>query len=137
MKNNLGGFKPLPEIIIPQTNDYRNVHNRIRGLFGKANKCEGVECSGISNRFDWALKPGAVYSVNRDDYQMLCRSCHSKQGTPKGERQAAAKLTEEQVRYIKINPDKLTAKELSQKFGVVRQTVNFIINNINWKHVQI
>ena len=53
-------------------------HSRIRVQYGKADKCEGTNCSGISNKYDYALIKGRKYSINRDDYIMLCRSCHNK-----------------------------------------------------------
>lgn len=130
-------YKPLPDIVLPNTNDYRNLHYQINVKFGKANKCENLGCENRSKVFDWALKKGLKYSLNRNDYQMLCRACHATQDTAKGENQAYSKLKEHQVIYIKHNPDMLTEKELSVKFSVSQQNINSIRNNNTWKHLSL
>ena len=43
-----------------------------------------------------------------------------------GQDRPEAKLTNEQVIYIRQNPDGLTTKQLAEKFGVIRQTISGI-----------
>jgi len=50
-------------------------HAFIKRWWGKANKCESANCTGRSQRYDWANISGK-YLRTRDDYMMLCRSCH-------------------------------------------------------------
>ena len=45
-----------------------------------------------------------------------------------------AKLNWEAVEYIRANPDKLTQKELGEKFGVARTTISSIVTYRTWKH---
>ena len=59
-------------------NEYQNIHNWLRRIFGKANKCEGVKCQGTSNKFAWALRENCEYKRDRNSFMMLCNSCHSK-----------------------------------------------------------
>lgn len=54
---------------------YRLIHIRINNLYGKATKCEGKNCKKKSKKFDWANISGK-YKLNKNDWKMLCRSCH-------------------------------------------------------------
>lgn len=60
------------------TRNYHTVHAWIRRKYGRADKCESPTCSGKSKRFTYAKKKGKRYSKNRDNYIMLCYSCHIK-----------------------------------------------------------
>lgn len=57
---------------------YGPLHRWLRVKYGKPNKCESENCKKISIRFSYALIKGREYSRNREDYKMLCQSCHSK-----------------------------------------------------------
>jgi hypothetical protein len=46
-----------------------------------------------------------------------------------------AKLTEDQVRYIRRNPDNLLLKDLAARLGLARSTVSYVRSGITWKHV--
>jgi hypothetical protein len=59
-------------------NTYSGKHRAIYEKYGKANKCEAIDCSKKSNLYEWALIKGRNYSSNREDYTMLCKSCHKK-----------------------------------------------------------
>jgi len=55
---------------------YRTLHNWIVKNYGKTNRCE--ICDGRKAKmFDWHNLSGN-YKRERDDWQMLCRSCHMK-----------------------------------------------------------
>ena len=58
--------------------EYDAIHRWMRATYGKADLCEGVDCKGITKRFEWALKQGCRYSFDRDVFIRLCRSCHRK-----------------------------------------------------------
>ena len=60
-------------------NEYHAIHYWLKKIYGKANKCELDNCTKISKKFNWSLKKNHKYEFNRDNFQMLCRSCHSKQ----------------------------------------------------------
>lgn len=55
---------------------YKGVHRWLGRIFGKANKCENPNCLKVSNFFDWSLLKGKQYLRKRDNFWMLCRSCH-------------------------------------------------------------
>ena len=59
-------------------NEYYSVHNKLVYRYGKANKCQGKNCTKKSKTFDWALLKGKKYIVKIDNFIMLCRSCHVK-----------------------------------------------------------
>lgn len=58
---------------------YTKFHDTLKRKHGKASRCENPECKSTDpKRFEWALKKGHEYSGNREDYIMLCPSCHRK-----------------------------------------------------------
>lgn len=44
-------------------------------------------------------------------------------------------LTEEEVIYIYLNPQKLSYAKLSKMFNVGKSTISSIIKGKNWKHI--
>ena len=63
---------------------YGALHSWLRRTFGKANKCEGKNCTGKSKDFDWACI-NKNYERNRKSFRMLCSSCHIKEHRKPGE----------------------------------------------------
>jgi len=57
--------------------NYFTIHSWLKRHFGKANKCEEPGCKEISNRFHWALIKGKKYIHKRENFWMLCASCHA------------------------------------------------------------
>lgn len=57
---------------------YRIVHDWLNKHYGKANKCESDHCTHKSNIFEYCLKKGKDHDRDRENYLMLCRSCHRK-----------------------------------------------------------
>lgn len=57
---------------------YRNLHHWLDRNFEKPDKCEGQNCTGLSDRLDWALKKGFAYEKKRENYLVLCKSCHTR-----------------------------------------------------------
>ena len=57
---------------------YSLVHQWFRYHYGSANRCESNSCSGKSKRFEWALIKGKKYEKKRENFMMMCRSCHRK-----------------------------------------------------------
>ena len=55
---------------------YISLHSWIRHNFGSANKCESLSCSKVSNNFQWSLLKGKKYEKKRENFWMLCSSCH-------------------------------------------------------------
>ena len=62
----------------PTRKEYQKIHKWLIKIFGKAYRCESPTCKKISNHFEWALIKGKSYEFRRDNYFMLCRSCHMK-----------------------------------------------------------
>lgn len=57
---------------------YFGVHQWLRKVYGKADRCENKNCLKKSGTFQWALLKGHKYVRDRKSYMMLCRSCHSR-----------------------------------------------------------
>lgn len=57
---------------------YGTIHIWLIKNFGKANKCENPKCDFNSKTFDYALIKGKTYKRKRENFIMLCRSCHKK-----------------------------------------------------------
>ena len=52
------------------------IHSRVRKMWGKADRCE--ECGRTDRKmYEWS-NSNHKYSENRDEWRMLCRSCHQK-----------------------------------------------------------
>ena len=54
---------------------------------------------------------------------------------PWGEKQPNSKLTEEQVRAIRANPDNKTIVQLGEQYGIHNSTISKIILRKTWKHL--
>jgi hypothetical protein len=65
---------------------YSSAHRNATRKRGHPSTLECVSCG--NKAYDWALKPelhvsgSRTYSMNADDYDPMCRSCHVKQDTP-------------------------------------------------------
>lgn len=57
---------------------YSAFHHWLVQHYGNANQCENVNCRGRSKIFEWAKLENAEYKHKRENYWMLCRSCHRK-----------------------------------------------------------
>lgn len=57
---------------------YSALHSWLRKHFGKAYKCEQLNCLKISQSFQYSLIKDKEYTRNRDNFRMLCASCHVK-----------------------------------------------------------
>ena len=55
--------------------NYLDRHRRINKAFGKAYKCVNKRCKNISKTYEWSNISGE-YKEMKEDWQMLCRSCH-------------------------------------------------------------
>jgi hypothetical protein len=95
-------------------------------------------------------RPEGMLACHADGTKRNCRADNLYYGTPKqnsedairhgvqvrGERQAAAKLTDDDVRRIRLLAGKLTQRQIAKMFGVVQSTIGVIIRNQAWRHVQ-
>jgi hypothetical protein len=76
--------------------------------------------------------PGSFGDNNRD------REARGRGNPPRGERCAASKLTEKQVREIqKLSRDGIILqREIAELFGLYQGTVSRITNGLRWKHIK-
>jgi hypothetical protein len=73
------------------------------------------------------LEPGTHLDNSRD--------CVTRRRIARGATHGMSKITEEQARYIRTNPDGLRCKELALKFGVAESTVSYIRSGKSWKYL--
>lgn len=74
-----------------RSSEYIALHHWLRVQYGKANKCEGKDCTKKSLRFEYALLKGKEYEAKRENFIQLCISCHKKYDYPGGNRTAFKK----------------------------------------------
>jgi hypothetical protein len=108
-----------------------------------------------AHRFSWFLAGNTIPEGHLIRHKCRNRHCvnpeHLETGTqaenmadrvrdgtatyPQGESHGRSKLTEEQVRAIRGNPDNKTGVELSKEYGVAVQAISRIISRRTWKHI--
>lgn len=52
------------------------IHRRIVDMYGKADHCENIKCTGKSTYYEWSNKKHDYKSFARTEWQQLCISCH-------------------------------------------------------------
>jgi len=57
---------------------YNLIHKWLRLHYGNATKCENKNCPKISKNYQWAKIQGKKYERKRENFWMLCKSCHAK-----------------------------------------------------------
>lgn len=73
---------------------YHDIHKWLIKTFGKANRCEFKTCKGVSKSYAYALIHGKQYEFNRDNFMMLCYSCHNSYDvTPEKRKKLSKSLT--------------------------------------------
>ena len=75
-RNEKGQFVKNHSIHKIRSGDYSSIHHWLGYYYGRANKCEGEDCRGISTKYNWALRTGFEHKEDRTHYIMLCCSCH-------------------------------------------------------------
>jgi len=107
----------------------------------------------LSHRFSWLLAGNAIPEGHLIRHKCRNRHCvnpeHLETGThqqnasdrirdgteTKGNRNGKSKLTEEQVRAIRANPDNKTNREFAKEYGVHNTTIADIIHRRTWNHL--
>jgi hypothetical protein len=57
---------------------YEKVHSWLKYHYGKSNKCENDKCEKKSTNYQWAKLSDKKYECKRENFWMLCASCHRK-----------------------------------------------------------
>lgn len=83
-----GGHKKLRD------GGYTAVHDWLRRHYGRPDRCESPTCSGRSTIYHWAKLHGVDYEHKRENFIMLCVSCHHIYDmTLDGQRRQATRLS--------------------------------------------
>lgn len=82
---------------------YRRIHQWLYYHFGKANKCENKDCLGNNTAYQYALIKGKQYEKKRENYMLLCQSCHRLYDNHSHTEATKEKISQS-LRGRKINP---------------------------------
>jgi len=69
------------------------------------------------------------------DHEKNMKDRDDRKRTAGGIRNGMSKLSEDNVRYIKFNPDKKSGVELAKEFNMTPAGISMIILGKNWKHI--
>ena len=90
--------------------------------FWVCHRCDNPAC----------LKPAHLFLGKPKDN---ARDMVKKGRSLKGRRNPYSKLTPEQVRWIRSNPENLTQKEMAARLEVVRTCINKVVRRETWRHI--
>lgn len=99
------------------------IHKWLRNHYGKANRCEMKDCQSKTSLYEWALKKGKEYKHKRDNYLMLCKSCHRKYDmTDKIKNKiSATKFRKNTLTYLGKS---MSITEWARELGISRYTLS-------------
>lgn len=143
MKKNIGGIS---------SSEYSTIHHWLRSHYGSASKCEEETCKGDSKHYQWSLIYGHKYEKKRENFRMLCGSCHMRYDYNKPEsrknmlarlnNQFRTVLTDEIADEIRaryrvegfnnVGIGGLTYSDLAKQYGVHKTTIEKLINFRTW-----
>lgn len=120
--------------------------------FGRKNSAGyGRTTNGLAHRIAYALISGPIPDGqvirHRCDNPACCNPYHLEVGshadnskdcvergrTATGQRNGRSRLSEDDVAYIRANPDRATLKALAEKFGMAQSSIHYIRNGRSWK----
>ena|ERR1035437_187395 len=57
--------------------EHAKIHVWLYKNHGSPSRCVNRKCPQTSNQIDWALKKGKTHDYKPENYQGMCRKCHS------------------------------------------------------------
>lgn len=119
--------------------EYICIHLWLVRHYGKASICEARSCSGVSKKFDWALRRGMTYTRDLDCFYQLCRSCHVKYDKgadmefghyelsqiPDGR---TSKHLRKPIVCVENNSEFNSTIEASRNMNIPRQSISHVLN---------
>lgn len=94
--------------------EYSIIHSWLRRQYGAANKCESDSCEGWCVKYHYALRKGFQYKKDRNNFIMLCLSCHLKYDWDESKRQGMRTYTDE--RRAKVSASRKGRCNLPKEF---------------------
>ena len=131
IKDGYGSIRVNQKDILAHRFSFQLFHNRLIGdKMCICHKCDNPSCVNPHHLFEGTVKD------NMNDRDNKGRG---NGGAPKGERNGTSKLTEAEVKEIRIKYNKkakITQQVLADEYGVSRRSIGDIINHKNWKHIK-
>jgi HNH endonuclease/NUMOD4 motif len=93
---------------------------------------EGMETAHLNNVKTDNRPSNLAYKTKQDHLADTLRDRLVRHG----EKHRKAKLTEEQVRYIRLNPEGLQQKQMAAQLGVTSPTIWAVLHGLTWTDVQ-
>jgi len=81
------------------------------------------------------VNPEHLFIGTQLDNMTDCRK-KGRNRAPIGEKQHLSKLSDDAVRNIRSDHDNFSLREMAEKFGVNKSTIDRVIKRRTWKHVQ-
>jgi len=104
-------------------------HIRSLEISGKYSQPEIARMFGVHKHTIGNILLGHTWAFGRDDVIRLCPN------RKRGKNTYAAKLTEDDVKWIKREGSDLSGAELSRKFGVSQPCISMIRSGKSWSHI--
>lgn len=105
---------------------HRISHELINGAIPKdlliRHRCDNPSCCNPQHLLTGTPADNSLDAVSRNR-------------TAKGERNGRTKLKQEDVAYIRQNPDGMTLTKLAEKFGMAKSSIHYIRCGRSWKMV--
>lgn len=116
---------------------YFTLHSWLNKNYGKANKCENPNCKFKNpKRYEWSLIKGKGYQRQRENFFMLCCSCHRKYDIDDNWRKENSKAHKGNypvnTKYYTLNGETLSLREWSKKLNIKHSTLGARINQSKW-----
>lgn len=104
--------------------EYARIHYWMRKNFPRE-KCEGLNCTGLGSRLEWALVTGKKYEKVRENFICLCPSCHRKYDMTEETRKKIGDIR----RGIKFTPEEsakhfISVVQLSENGSFIRRFIS-------------
>lgn len=116
---------------------YDTIHHWLYREFGKASKCERLECERKSTNYDWALLKGKKYERKRENFVQMCRKCHHNYDNLAKKRWTTIKKNNRsKILFIReLRSKGKSQKEIASIVGYTPSNISRILSKDTWSDI--